>query len=359
MIAFINLFSSGTTGQVVKKNSGTAFDFGWGTDGGGFPAVESIGTGSAYTLVTGDANKIKVGVDSAAQTINITTAFNGLGCWIQWLAGAGTITLDAGAGVNLNGLGDGVNITLSQAAGMIQIIPTGTNTWNVVGAIGDLAVADVTDMSADARTFNQAANFAAMRTALGAAPLDSPNLTGTPTAPTAADGTNTAQLATTAFVQAAITALINAAPGALNTLDELAAALGDDANFATTVTNALATKATLSGNVYGGAQSVTPSTLTDGATVTPNAALSNNFRWVIGGNRTLANPTNPSDGQVINIKIKQDATGGRTITWGSAYKFPNGAAPALSSAANAVDVLTGWYDGADSIWICSVSPDVR
>lgn len=73
--------------------------------------------------------------------------------------------------------------------------------------------------------------------------LASPSLTGTPTAPTAALGTNTTQIATTAFVKAEVDAVIAAAPGALNTLDELAAALGDDANFATTVTNALATKA--------------------------------------------------------------------------------------------------------------------
>ncbi|HYD87105.1 MAG TPA: DUF2793 domain-containing protein [Vitreimonas sp.] len=79
----------------------------------------------------------------------------------------------------------------------------------------------------------------------GKAPLASPALTGTPTAPTPAPGTNTTQLANTAFVTAAIDALIAAAPGALNTLDELAAALGDDANFAATVTAALAAKAPL------------------------------------------------------------------------------------------------------------------
>lgn len=74
------------------------------------------------------------------------------------------------------------------------------------------------------------------------APLASPTFTGTPAAPTAAAATNTTQLATTAFVQAAVAALINSAPGALDTLDELAAALGDDANFAATVTTALAGK---------------------------------------------------------------------------------------------------------------------
>lgn len=77
---------------------------------------------------------------------------------------------------------------------------------------------------------------------LGAAPIASPAFTGTPTAPTASAGTNTTQVATTAFVRGEVTNLINAAPGALDTLDELAAALGDDANFAATVTSALAGK---------------------------------------------------------------------------------------------------------------------
>nr|WP_151035235.1 phage tail protein [Escherichia coli]KAA9316517.1 phage tail protein [Escherichia coli] len=74
------------------------------------------------------------------------------------------------------------------------------------------------------------------------APLNSPALTGTPTTPTAPQGTNNTQIASTAFVMAAITALVDSSPDALNTLNELAAALGNDPNFATTMTNALAGK---------------------------------------------------------------------------------------------------------------------
>jgi hypothetical protein len=81
------------------------------------------------------------------------------------------------------------------------------------------------------------------------APLASPDLTGTPTAPTATAGTSSTQIATTAFVAAAVAALIDGSPGALDTLNELAAALGDDANFAATVTNALALKAEKSANL--------------------------------------------------------------------------------------------------------------
>jgi hypothetical protein len=74
------------------------------------------------------------------------------------------------------------------------------------------------------------------------APLAGPTFTGTPAAPTATAGTNTTQLATTAFVKTSVDNLVSSAPGALDTLNELAAAIGDDANYAATVTTALATK---------------------------------------------------------------------------------------------------------------------
>ncbi|EJT3423413.1 tail fiber protein [Escherichia coli] len=77
------------------------------------------------------------------------------------------------------------------------------------------------------------------------APIESPSLTGTPTAPTAAQGTNSTQIANTAFVKEAITALINGAPGTLDTLKEIAAAINNDPNFSTTINNALALKAPL------------------------------------------------------------------------------------------------------------------
>lgn len=77
------------------------------------------------------------------------------------------------------------------------------------------------------------------------ADLNSPDFAGIPTAPTAVVGTNTTQIATTAFVKAAVDELVGAAPGALDTLQELADAIGDDPNFATTVTNQIASKADL------------------------------------------------------------------------------------------------------------------
>lgn len=79
------------------------------------------------------------------------------------------------------------------------------------------------------------------------------------------------------------------------------------------------------------------SALTDGATITPDFAVANNFSVTLGGNRTLANPSNLTAGQSGSIFISQDATGSRTLAYGSQYDFAGGTAPTLSTAANAVD----------------------
>jgi len=84
------------------------------------------------------------------------------------------------------------------------------------------------------------------------APLSSPTLTGVPLAPTASSGTNTNQIASTSFVRTEISNLVSSAPSTLDTLNELATALGNDPNFATTITNNLASKAALSGAIFTG-----------------------------------------------------------------------------------------------------------
>jgi len=85
------------------------------------------------------------------------------------------------------------------------------------------------------------------------APLSSPTLTGVPLTPTASSGTNTNQIASTSFVRNEISNLVASAPSTLDTLNELATALGNDPNFATTVTNSLANKAALAGASFTGA----------------------------------------------------------------------------------------------------------
>ncbi len=122
------------------------------------------------------------------------------------------------------------------------------------------------------------------------APLASPALTGTPTAPTAAAGTNTTQIATTAFVTGAVADLIASAPGALNTLDELAAALGDDANFATTVTNSLAAKAPLASPTFTGTVTLPASGIvfSDGTQSKAGVPSITTFATAISSSTTLA-----------------------------------------------------------------------
>jgi hypothetical protein len=100
------------------------------------------------------------------------------------------------------------------------------------------------------------------------------------------------------------------------------------------------------------------SALTDGATITANFALANNFSVTLGGNRTLANPTNQTAGQSGAITITQDGTGSRTLAYGSNWKFSNGSAPVLTTTANAVDVLVYFVESASRITARLVS-DVR
>lgn len=109
----------------------------------------------------------------------------------------------------------------------------------------------------------------------------SPELTGTPIAPTAAAGTNTTQIATTAFVGTGIANLVDSSPDALNTLNELAAALGDDANFSTTVTNSIATKAPLASPTFTGTATV--------PTLNSTTAIQMGGTEVLNSSRQLSN----------------------------------------------------------------------
>lgn len=89
--------------------------------------------------------------------------------------------------------------------------------------------------------------------------------------------------------------------------------------------------------------------LTDGATITPDFAAANNFSVTLGGNRTLANPSNLTAGQSGVIVITQDGTGSRTLAYGSYFKFAGGTAPTLTTTAAAVDVLAYYVESSTRI----------
>jgi hypothetical protein len=89
--------------------------------------------------------------------------------------------------------------------------------------------------------------------------------------------------------------------------------------------------------------------LTDGATITPDFAVANNFSVTLGGNRTLANPSNLTAGQSGVIVLTQDGTGSRTLSYGANWKFPAGTAPTLTTTASAVDVLVYYVESSSRI----------
>ena len=91
------------------------------------------------------------------------------------------------------------------------------------------------------------------------------------------------------------------------------------------------------------------STLTDGATINWDASTQDVCKVTLGGNRTLAAPTNNTTGQFISILVIQDGTGSRTLTWNAVFEFASDTAPTLTTTANLGDVFVFRYNGAK--WI--------
>lgn len=196
------------------------------------------------------------------------------------------------------------DISATAAIDWTKIAPSSTVSSTELGYLDGVTSAIQTQIDSKLATTTAASTYA---------PLASPALTGTPTAPTAVAGTNTTQLATTAFVKTAVDNVIAAAPGALDTLYELAAALGNDANFSTTVTNSLASKLALAGGTMTGAIAMgankitnlgTPTVSTDAAT----KAYADTMLPLAGGTMSgaIAMGTNKITG-VGNPTANQDA----------------------------------------------------
>jgi hypothetical protein len=96
---------------------------------------------------------------------------------------------------------------------------------------------------------------------------------------------------------------------------------------------------------YTRTQNFNATTLTDGASISWDLSQNQVCSVTLAGNRTLAAPTNQVDGATYILIVKQDATGSRTLTFNSTYKFPGGTAPTLSTGANDVDIVTFVSDG--------------
>jgi hypothetical protein len=155
------------------------------------------------------------------------------------------------------------------------------------------------------------------------------------------------------------TSIVLTVAAALN--DELVAYAFSSFNIANTYTQAQSDSRyaqVAENNTFTKAQRGGVTALTDGATITADFAVSNNFSVTLGGNRTLANPTNQTAGQSGAITITQDATGSRTLAYGSNWKFSNGTAPTLTTTANAVDILVYFVESSSRITARLVS-DVK
>ena len=158
------------------------------------------------------------------------------------------------------------------------------------------------------------------------APLASPTFTGTVTIPAGASISGyltTASAASTYLATSAIGSTVQAY----------------NANNA--VTNAVQS--------FTAAQRGSYVTLTDAATVAIDLSLGNHYQIVLGGNRTIGAPTNVVAGQSGVIRLVQDSTGSRTASWNSAFKFPGGTAPTLTTTANAVDLVAYHVESATRI----------
>lgn len=190
--------------------------------------------------------------------------------------------------------------------------------------------------------------------------------------------------------------LVDSAPGTLDTLNELAAALGDDPDFATTITNALAGKPPNSRAITAGAgltgggdlsadrtlaadiavaadirgkaashlldvpgiyAASAPVTLTDAATIAVDLNTGIHFTVTLGGNRTLGNPTNATVGQSGLIRVVQDGTGSRTLALSSDWEIAGGSAPELSSNANAVDLFSYLVYASGVVYLFQIGKD--
>ena len=113
--------------------------------------------------------------------------------------------------------------------------------------------------------------------------------------------------------------------------------------------------------VLGTAQSFTTAhgfavtTLTDGANIAWDLSANQVARVTLGGNRTLSNPTNKVEGNVYVLIVKQDGTGGRTLSFSSDYKFAGGTAPTITTTASKADVLTFVCEGTNLLGVASQS----
>jgi hypothetical protein len=222
----------------------------------------STATGTAITTAVSDHNADETNVHGIADTsvlvtqTDLTNAINGASVDQSDLAGTG---IDWNSADDRFDLDNTYITTATQTALNLKApLASPTFTGTVSGITSTMVGLGNVDNTSDANKPVSSATATALalketvaNVALKA-PLASPALTGVPTAPTAAAATNTTQIATTAYVRGEVAALVNSAGATLDTLGEIATALGNDANLSTTLTTSIGTKAPIASPTFTG-----------------------------------------------------------------------------------------------------------
>ena len=257
-ISSVNLQNpvAGQTGHIVIQNaSALTHSITWNVDGGNTTYVKWQGAAvPTFSSTSGSIDIVSYYVLSTTEIL--------LSASINHSSSTGTLTSYTLSNVDINsGAIDGTIIGANSASSATfsgvtlsgHALPSADNTYDVGSGSYRVRKLYINEIAAT-------------------------SLSGTPTAPTASSSTNTTQIATTAFVQSAITSLIDSAPDGLNTLNELAAALNDDTSYASTVTTSLGTKAPLASPALTGTPTApTASANTNSTQIATTAYVDNNF----------------------------------------------------------------------------------